>query len=103
MASAFLVVVTTGENADFILLDLIDKAVLLVNAARPAAGKFMFERFGLAGAAKRITLDFLDQLEDTKSLFAVLFDPPGKIFKPGRIKLQAFCGLCQRGCLSCGF
>lgn len=95
--------VAAGENADFILLDLIDKPMLLIDAAGPAAGEFMLEWFGFAGASEWISLDFLDQLEDTKGLFAVLLHPPGKIFKPGWIKFQSFCKLRQRRCLSCGF
>lgn len=101
--TVFLIVVAAGENADFILLDLIDRPMLLIDAAGPAAGEFMLERFGFAGAGEWISLDFTNQLEDTKGLFAVLLHPPGKIFKPGWIKFQSFYKLRQRRCLSFGF
>ncbi len=37
----FLIVVTTGENADFIFLDLANKAVFFVDTAGLAPGKLM--------------------------------------------------------------
>jgi hypothetical protein len=40
-AATALIVVTTGENADFIFLDLINKAVFFVDTAGPAARKLM--------------------------------------------------------------
>jgi hypothetical protein len=51
--------------------------VLFIDAAGPATGQTMLERFWLAGAGKRITLNFLDQLDNAKRLFTVLFNPPG--------------------------
>ena len=99
----FSIVVTTSENTNFVLLDLIYQPVLFIDAAGPATGQTMLERFGLAGAGKRITLNFLDQLDNAKRLFTVLLHPPSQIFESGLIKLQAFCGLRQKECLSCGF
>jgi hypothetical protein len=64
-AHLFLIVVTTGENADFVIFNLINQAVFFVGATGPAAGQFVFKRFWLAGADKRITLNLIaDQIVD---------------------------------------
>jgi hypothetical protein len=55
----FSAVVTACEDADFIFFDLLDQPVFLVDAAGPASGKLVLERFGLAGAGERVTLDSL--------------------------------------------
>lgn len=89
-AYCFSIVVSTSKNTDLVFLDLIDQPVLLVDAVGPAAGQNMFERFGLADAGKRITLDFFDQFQDVKRLFPVLLYPPGQIFETSRFKFQAF-------------
>ncbi len=38
----FLIMISTGKNADFIFFDFINQAVFLVDASGPAPGKFMF-------------------------------------------------------------
>jgi hypothetical protein len=73
----FSIMVTTSEITNFVLLDLIYQPVLFIDAAGPATGQNMLERFGFAGACKRITLNILDQLDNAKCLFTVLFNPPG--------------------------
>lgn len=95
--------ITAGENADVVFFDLIDEAVLLVDAAGPAAGKFVPERLGFAAAGKRITLNLLDELDNSQGFFSVLFHPPRQIFKCVGVKRQAFCTLRQEECLSFDF
>jgi len=51
--------------------------VLFIDAAGPATGQTMLERFGFAGACKRITLNILDQLDKAKRLFTVQFNTSG--------------------------
>ncbi len=75
-----LVVVAAGQNPDLVRLDLIHEPMLLVNPPRPAAGQFIFQRFGLSFAAKRIALDFLNQFQNAERLLAILLDPPEQVF-----------------------
>ncbi|MDT4898008.1 MAG: hypothetical protein QOH25_3085 [Acidobacteriota bacterium] len=69
--------VTTRQNPDFICCDLVDKPVLLIYSSRPAACKFMLERFGLPNAFKWLTLDIFYQLNNPQSFLTILLDPPG--------------------------
>ncbi len=72
----FLKVVTTSENTNFVLLNLIYQSVLFIDATGPATGQAMLERFRLASAGKRITLNFLDQFVNAKRRITVLLHPP---------------------------
>ena len=55
---------TTRKNSDFVAGYLIDDAVFFVNAARPAAGEFVFERFGFADAGEWFALDLFAETDD---------------------------------------
>lgn len=84
--------VTTSKDSDLVGCDLIDDPMLLVDPTRPAAGQFVFQRFGFADTGKRFALDLSDQVDDPESLFAVLFYPPGEVFEGSYVKFQASLG-----------
>ena len=90
-----LVMMPTGKHPDFLFGDLINKAMLLIDAPGPTARKLIFQRFRLSGSLKGIPLDFLYQPDYTRGLFAIPSDPPRQIIEPVCIKLQASCRLRQ--------
>ncbi|ANV85257.1 hypothetical protein AWQ21_13270 [Picosynechococcus sp. PCC 7003] len=71
------VVKATGKDSDFVVEDFVNKAVFLVNATRPTTCKFMFEGFGLACTSERISLNFLDKLDDFAGFLTIFIDPLG--------------------------
>jgi len=82
--------ISAGENPDLVLQDFIDQPIGVIDTAGPAAGKVVLQGFGLAGALERVTLHFLDQLDDAESFLAVLLNPPGQILEGCRVKFQVF-------------
>ncbi len=56
--------ITTSENSDFVVGYLIDESMFFINAARPAAIEFVFERFGFADAGERFALNFFNQADN---------------------------------------
>jgi hypothetical protein len=56
--------VTTSENSYFIVCNLVNDSVFFINAPRPAAAEFVFERFGFADAGEWFALDFFNQADD---------------------------------------
>lgn len=95
--------VSAGEDSNLFVFDFIDKTVFRIDSARPAAGEFMFSRLGFAGPKERVPLDFPDKLNDSKGLFAILFNLPCEVFKRVGVKFQALCRLCQKGYPLFGF
>lgn len=59
-----LIMISAGENSDFLARHLIDQSVFIVDALGPATGQLMFEWLGLADAAEGIGLRFLNEPED---------------------------------------
>ena len=90
-----LVMMPTGKHPDFLFGDLINKAMLLIDAPGPTTRKLIFQRFRLFGSLKGIPLDFLCQPDCTQGLFCDSFYPPRQVFGPVSIKLQASCRLRQ--------
>ena len=80
--------IAAGQNPNFICCDLIDEPVLLIYSARPATSQLALQRLGLTYALEGITLHVFDQADNPQCLLAILLDPPGQIFKGGRIKFQ---------------
>ena len=87
--------IPAGQDSNFVLYDLINKPVFLIYSPRPAALQFMLQRLWLPDAFKRIALDIFNQIDDSKRLLAILFDPPSEVFESGKIKFQASHGLPQ--------
>ena len=75
------VVITTSENTNRLVKNLVDKPMLIVNALRPATSKLMFERLWFADSPERIALRFLNQANQTECFLTVLGYPPSKILK----------------------
>jgi len=49
--------ITTGEDSDFFFYYLINEAMFLIDAARPASFEFVFERLWLARASEGFSLN----------------------------------------------
>src|ERR1022692_1057238 len=86
------VMISTGEDSDFVLLHLVDEAVFPIDSSGPAAFQFMFQWLRFSGPAERLPLDIPDQANDPKGLRPVMFHPPREVLERGGVKLQA----CQR-------
>src|SRR5208283_1914237 len=92
-----LIVVPASEDSNLLVFHFIDKTVFGIDSPGPASTEFMLQRLGFAGPNKRVPLDFPDKLNDSKGLFPIFFNPPGKVFEGGHIKFQALYRLCQTG------
>jgi hypothetical protein len=69
--------IPAGENPDLVRRNLVDEAVLLIYASRPAAGQNALERFGLPDTFERVSLHVFDEGDDAQRLVSILLDPPG--------------------------
>lgn len=81
------------QNADFIIDHLIDQAVLVIDAPRPASSQLVLQGFRLAYAPERLALHSLDQSHDALSHLTVILYPPGQVREPRLVKLQVSQGL----------
>ena len=72
--------ITTRQDFNFVVKNLIDEPMLVVNSSRPTTFKIVSQRFGFADASKRFALDLFNQINYSQSLFAILFYPPRQIF-----------------------
>lgn len=97
-----LIVEPASEDSNLLVIHFIDKTVFRVDSSGPASGEFIFQRLGFACPNERVPLDFSDKLNDSKGLFSIFFNPPGKVFEGSRIKFQALCGPRQTGFLLFG-
>ena len=87
--------IAAGKDSDFVIEDLINNSMFLVDSSRPAALQFMFERLRFADSFEGITLDIFDEIDDAEGSLAILLNPPSQVFKSVRIKFQASHGLPQ--------
>ena len=69
------------EKLDAVSEDLVDKAVRLVDPARPDVAAEVFERFRLANAGEGISQNRLDQIEDAERSLAIGVDPVAEILE----------------------
>jgi hypothetical protein len=58
--------ITAREYSNLVLLDLVDEPMLLIDAARPTALRFVPQRLGFSYAGKRISLNLANQSDDSK-------------------------------------
>jgi len=70
------VMIPARKDANLVLVNLIDKSMLVINPLRPATGKLMLEWFRLADAAERIGQGFLNEANNTPRFLSVLLNPP---------------------------
>ncbi len=56
--------IAASENSDFVVGYLVNEPMFFINAARPAAIEFVFQRFGFADAGERFALDFFNQADN---------------------------------------
>jgi len=75
--------VPASENPNLALGDFIYKSVFPIYSTRPTPFELVLERFGLADSSKGIALNIFYQINNAKSLVAILLNPPGQIFKCG--------------------
>ena len=60
--------VSAGKDPNLVASDLVDEAVLGIDAAGPATGEIVLEGLGLAGSGEGIALDLPDELHDPERL-----------------------------------
>jgi len=77
----FLVMITARKNPDLFVVNLIDETVFFINAFRPAARQFMFQRFRLADAAERFGASLLNDPHQADCLLPVVLNPPRQVFE----------------------
>ena len=75
------VVIAGLQELDAVVAYPVDQPVLLGNAARPAAGERLPERFRLSNALKRISERRLNHFEDSRGYVAVSLDPVAKVLE----------------------
>ena len=59
------IVISTGQNPNLVITDLVYQPMLAINSPRPAARQLVAQRFRLADATKRVALDVLDQSKES--------------------------------------
>jgi hypothetical protein len=57
-------VIATGEDSDFVIPNLIDQTMFLVDSPRPATGQLVFKRFRPSLARKWIAMNILHEFDD---------------------------------------
>jgi hypothetical protein len=70
-----LVVITAHHEIDTVFPDEIDETVLLGDASGPDATPQVLQWFGFANPAKRLTNDGFNEVQDSRSRFAVNIYP----------------------------
>lgn len=70
--SSPLVMVTTRDNGEAVVIHYIDKAVCVINTARPETGEVLSQGFGLSNAFKWRALGVDNELVDPYQRFPVL-------------------------------
>ena len=75
--------ITALDNLQCRVGHAVDQPMLTVDAARPIARKIAFQRFGFAGAFKRMTQAFFDQGVDFAKRDFVSFLPVLKLLPSG--------------------
>lgn len=90
------IVVTACRDSDFLLKNLIDEPMLLVDAFRPATCQLMLERFRLADAAERIVLRFLDQPNEAQRLLSIVLHHHAGFSKPAGSNFKLRAGVVKR-------
>ncbi len=78
--------VSSLQEIDGFVTDAIHQTVLLCDSARPAAGKYIFERFGLPRTFERVSHDCLNQIEDPDCSGALAFHPESQVLKELRLE-----------------
>ena len=73
------VIVQLGDQ-ELALIDFVNHAMFFVDAARPVAGKVVFEGLGFSDAFEGVALSVFDESRDAFGHAAVLVDPVAKVF-----------------------
>ena len=74
------------EKADGFVGDAVHQPVLLSDTARPATGQYVFKRFRLPHAFKRIPHHCFDEIEDSEARAALVLYPIPQVLKELRLK-----------------
>jgi hypothetical protein len=70
-------VIAAGENADLVVRDFVDEAMLSIDAPGPAAGELVvLQRLWIPDAAEGVSPNGLDQSYDSEGFTTVLLNPP---------------------------
>ena len=86
MEQARSVVIATRQKVDSVTTDLIDQAMLTVDAPRPTAREFTAQAFGFADPLKRITKHGFNQLENPQCPLPVGLRPIPQVVEKGWIE-----------------
>ena len=85
-ASRCLVVVSGLQEVDRFVTDAIHQPVFLRDTARPAPGKYILQRFGLARAFERVSHDCFNQIENPDCSGTLVFHPEPEVLKELRLE-----------------
>ena len=80
--------VSARHNYERVFLNPVDKTVLQIDTARPAAGKLEFQGFWLTQAIERRSQSIFDHVHDFQGFAPVCIDPVAQVFKRIRVKDQ---------------
>ena len=81
-----LIVISALQEVDRFVTGAIHQPVFLCDAARPAAGKQIFERFGFPRTFERVSHGGLDQIEDPDCSGAFGFYPEAEVLQELRLE-----------------
>lgn len=76
------------EYLHFLVVSPVHQPMLIIDPARPVAGKVSFQRLGLPDAAERIALDLLNQPRDPHRHLPIRTEPEQEVFPRVRIEVN---------------
>jgi len=82
------VVIARLEDLHFFVVGPVHEAVLVIDAARPVAGKIALQGLRLANPGERVTLDFGYEASDPDRLLPIRAQPEGEIFPGVRAEVR---------------
>ena len=78
--------VSSLQEIDGFVTDAIHQPVFLCDSARPAPGKYIFERFGFPRTFERVSHDSVNQIENPDCGAALRFHPKTEVLKELRLE-----------------
>jgi hypothetical protein len=87
--------VATSKDSNLVVGYLVNQTVFVINTLRPATGEVVLQWLRLTDSSKGFGRCILDKPKNSQCLFAILLNPPNKIFDRGKVKFQVSGGLRQ--------
>jgi hypothetical protein len=94
-----LTVAPASEDSNLLVFYFIDKTMFGIDSPGPASDEFMFQGLGFTDSDKRVALNFSDNLNDSKGLFSILFNPPARSSKAAVSNSKLFSDFVKRDTL----